>query len=122
MDELHKLYGKNLKLLILGYKDFRRGEAAHTEITDKRMAEMYDELPDMFRHFTTVSFDNLALKQLDVRRFVSDREWKSFYMGDDGQFTMYIDMVKREFAKSSVSTERFPITDDIAEMFKEVRK
>ena len=122
IEELRKLYGKNLKLLILGYKDFRRGEDAHTEVTDKRMMEMYEELPDMFRHFTTVSFDNLALQQLNVRRLVSDREWQSFYMGDDGQFTMYIDMVKREFAKSSVSTERFPITDDIAEMFKEVRK
>ena len=38
-------------------------------------------------------------------------------MGDDGQFTMYIDAVKREFAKSSTSTERWPITGDIAEMF-----
>ena len=117
MEELKKLYGRNLKLLILGYKDFRRGEGAHTDVTDKRMAEMYDALPDLFRYFTTVSFDNLALRQLNVRRLVSDREWQSFYMGDDGQFTMYIDMVKREFAKSSISTERWPISGDIAEMF-----
>ena len=64
-----------------------------------------------------VSFDNLALKQLPVREQMSDEDWEKFYMGDDGQFTMYIDAVKREFAKNSTSTERWPITGDIAEMF-----
>lgn len=121
MEELRKLYDHNLKILILGYKDFRRGIQAHSSATDARMKAMYDELPNMLNHFTTVSFDNLAIKQLEVKRLMDDEEWKKFYMGDDGQFTMYIDMVNREYAKSSTSCERWPITDDIAEMFQCVR-
>ena len=38
-------------------------------------------------------------------------------MGDDGQFTMYIDMVNKEFASSSTSVLRFDLTDNIREMF-----
>lgn len=121
MEELRKLYDHNLKVLILGYKDFRRGVTAHSPITDFRMDEMYDELPEMLKRFHTVSFDNLAIKQLNVKRLMNEDEWEMFYMGDDGQFTMYIDMVNREYAKSSTSCERWPITDDIAEMFQRVR-
>lgn len=120
-EELRKLYDNNLKILILGYKDFRRGVTAHSPITDLRMDEMYDELPEMLKRFHTVSFDNLAIKQLNVKRLMNEDEWERFYMGDDGQFTMYIDMVNREYAKSSTSCERWPITDDIAEMFQRVR-
>lgn len=122
MDEIRKLYGKNLKVLILGYKDFRRGIKAHSTTTDERMQAMYDELPKMISNFSTVSFDNLAIRQLDVKRLLSNDEWAKFYMGDDGQFTMYVDMVKREFAKSSTSEKRYPITDDIKTMFDIVRK
>lgn len=68
-----------------------------------------------------MSFDNLAIKQLDPKRFMSEDKWKSFYMGDDGAFTMYIDAVERKFAKSSTSTERWELTDDIKEMFDKVR-
>lgn len=121
MEELRKLYDNDLKVLILGYKDFRRGIQAHSHSTDQRMKAMYDELPKMLNHFFTVSFDNLAIKQLEVKRLMDEEEWKRFYMGDDGQFTMYIDMVNREYAKSSTSCERWPITNDIAEMFQRVR-
>lgn len=121
IEELRKLYDNNLKVLILGYKDFRRGVKAHSKETDARMKAMYGEIPHMLNHFATVSFDNLAIRQLNVKRLMSDEEWRKFYMGDDGKFTMYIDMVKREFAKSSTSTERWPITDDIKTMFEKVR-
>jgi hypothetical protein len=42
-------------------------------------------------------------------------------MGDDGSATMYVDMVNREFAKSSTSTERHPLEDDIVTMFEKIR-
>ncbi len=44
-------------------------------------------------------------------------------MGDEGQFTMYIDAVKKEFAVNSITEEkrRFPLTDDIRTMFHQVR-
>ena len=42
-------------------------------------------------------------------------------MGDDGTATMYVDMVKGEYAKSSTSTERYPIEDNIIPMFEKIR-
>ena len=32
-------------------------------------------------------------------------------MGDDGQYTMYVDMVKKECAKSSTSTDSIPLSE-----------
>lgn len=121
MSELRKLYDHNLKLLILGYKDFRRGATAHTEETDLRKQQMYELLPTIPKHFAVVSFDNLAIRQLDVQNLLTKEEWDRFYMGDDGQFTMYVDAVNMEYAVSSVSIERWPVTDDIQEMFERMR-
>lgn len=115
--ELEKLYGMGYKILILGYKQFRRGENFYSPAVQARMDMMSEKLPEILAQFNVVSFDNLALKQLPVKEQMSDEDWEKFYMGDDGQFTMYIDAVKREFAKSSTSTERWPITGDIAKMF-----
>lgn len=119
-EQLHVLYDKGLKLLILGYKEFRRGEAYHSAFVDSKIMQLRDNLSEVIKHFNVVSFDNLAIKQLDVRQVVQD--WNSFYMGDDGQFTMYVDMVKQEYAKSSTSTVRHSYTDDlIDDMFSVVR-
>ena len=79
---------------------------------------MYDNLAEIQKMFEVLSFDNLAINQLDVKRIVPVEKWDEFYMGDDGGFTFYIDMVKGEFAKNSLSDERFPIGDwSIDEMF-----
>ena len=121
LDDLRCLYDHDMKLLILGYKDFRRGAAAHSCVTDLKMKSLYEELPELVRHFKVVSFDNLAIRQLDPKRLMSDRQWNECYMGDDGQYTMYIDMVNRQFARSSTATERWPLLDDIKPMFDKVR-
>ena len=71
--------------------------------------------------FKCISFDNLAIKQLEPKRLMSEKDYKEFYMGDDGAFTCYVDAVNRQFAKSSVSTERYDLMDDIADMFKVVK-
>ena len=119
-EQLHALYDKDLKLLILGYKEFRRGEAYHSASVDYKIVQLRDNLSEVIKHFNVISFDNLAIMQLDVRHVVQD--WDTFYMGDDGQFTMYVDMVKHEYAKSSTSTVRHSYTDDlIDDMFSVVR-
>ena len=81
----------------------------------------------MTKHFDVVSFDNLALKQLEVKRLLTEDEWNEFFMGDDGEMTCYCDLVNKTYSISSTSPleERFPLTDDILEMFnhlKTVRK
>ena len=70
--------------------------------------------------FKVVSFDNLAIEQLEVKRLVKDDEWEEFYMGDDGNFTYYIDMVERKFAQSSTAPfdKRHDLLDSVDEMFK----
>lgn len=124
---LQALYDKGLKILILGYKEFRRGNTYHSGDTgtliDARKNWMHDNIGDIINHFDTVSFDNLAIKQLEVRNIMSEEDFNHFYMGDDGQFTMYVDTVKQEYAVSSVSTERYSYTDEtIEEMFAKVRR
>ena len=71
----------------------------------------------MNERFEVVSFDNLALTQLNIKNYMSKEKWEEFYMGDDGKFTMFIDLVEQKFVRSSVSTERLPLMDTIEEMF-----
>jgi hypothetical protein len=69
-----------------------------------------------------VSFDNLAIKQLTVQKNLIEEEFEKYYMGDDGSFTMYIDLVKEEFGVSSISNTRYRLKDNIIDMFKIVRE
>ena len=124
--QLEALANNGFKMLILGYKEFRRGEVMyqHQSAAIEQLKQMlYDRLPEVIKNewFEVVSFDNLAIKQLDAQRLMSNEDWEQFYMGDDGSATMYVDMVNREFAKSSTSTERYPLEDDIVTMFEKIR-
>ena len=124
---INKLANNNLKVLILGYKVFRRGEALYERDStniDFLIQYMYDILPDMINNgwFNTVSFDNLAIEQLKPSRLLTKEQYDEFYMGDDGDFTLYVDLVNNEFAVSSTATERFPVTDNIKDMFDKVRE
>jgi hypothetical protein len=44
-------------------------------------------------------------------------QWEELCIGDGLQNTMYIDLVSRKFAPSSISTERYDLMDDIKDMF-----
>ena len=124
---INKLANNNLKVLILGYKVFRRGETLYERDSTNinfLIQYMYDILPDMVNKgwFNTVSFDNLAIKQLNPSRLLTKEQYDEFYMGDDGDFTLYVDLVNNEFAVSSTATERFPVMDNIKDMFNKVRE
>lgn len=126
MDSLEALAHNNLKILVLGYKEFRRGKTLYDECgreIDSLKSQFYDMLPKIVDDgwFKCISFDNLAIKQLEPKRLMSEEEYNEFYMGDDGAFTCYVDAVNRQFAKSSVSTERYDLMDDIADMFKVIK-
>jgi hypothetical protein len=114
---LEPLFDKNLKILILGYKYLRRGMVYFSREVMEQQHRLHYDLPYILNKFKVVSFDNLALEQLEVRRLVSDDYWNQFYMGDDGKFTMYIDLVRGEFSKSSTCDERYPIQNNIVDMF-----
>ena len=111
----------NKKLLILGYKKVGRGEKFYeneNKLIDKKIEEYKNNLLLIQCNFEVVGFDNLAIEQLNVK-FSNDE-----YMGGDGEFSMYIDLVSETFSVSSSTKEnskeiRF---NYLKEMFQEVKR
>jgi hypothetical protein len=105
----------NSKTLVLGYKTFGRGVQFYGNKTKQLLSEWCRAIPT-FLGKTHLSFDNLAVDQLNIRRLLTNEGWSKFYMGDDGSFTMYIDAVDGTYAKTSRSSERtsFDNTDLIS--------
>lgn len=115
----------NLKMLILGYKHLRRGNKYfehEKERIESNQKWLYENLSDITNKFKVVSFDNLAIEQLNIKRLISDAEWNEFYQGDDGTSTYYIDMVERKFARSSTASfdKRYDLLDSVDDMFKKI--
>ena len=126
VDDLMNLQNNNLKILILGYKELRRGNDYLNKnhiIVNNRKRWLKGVLPEIIDRFNTISFDNLAIEQLDVKRLTSDEEWEQFYMGDDGTSTFYVDMVEQKFAKSSTAPmdKRYDLLGSVDEMFNIIR-
>lgn len=123
--DLERFFDKNLKLLVLGYKDIRRGRSyneKNSKKIKKNQLDLESNIIDMFDKFKVVSFDNLALQQLNIRDKVMEDDWNVGYMGDDGVYTMYIDLVEEEFASSSVSKIRYSgMMESIEDMFDLIR-
>jgi len=90
------------KVLILGYKMFGFGVNYHSEQVDAGLKLWRKHLPSFIGR-CTLSFDNLAIEQLNVKRLFTHDGWNKFYMGDDFCFTMYIDVVKQQYAPTSRS-------------------
>lgn len=125
-EDLTPLMNRGLKLLILGYKTTGRGTSYYLDnfqsIIDniKWLSSSLDEVIDGFE---VVSFDNLALDQLDVKSKVSKEEWDMMYAGEDGTNTFAIDLVDGTFSRNSVSQIKYPIGDKtIDEMFEIIKK
>ena len=128
IEDYKALAHNDLKILILGYKELQRGveymDNHHLSIAQAQ-SELYDILGKIVEDvwFNVVSFDNLAIEQLDVKRLLSDEEWNEFYMGRDMEFTFYLDLVEGKFAGNSLApeNERYNLLDSVDEMFKKIR-
>ena len=108
------------KVLILGYKEVGRGITYKNSLVDNCIKDWFNLLPSYLGKLH-LSFDNLAIAQLKVKRFFTQKTWKEFYTGTDGQFTMYIDAVNQTYSTSSTSKENFEINGSIDEIFKNIR-
>lgn len=120
---------RKMKLLILGYKaidgkgytyfeDNKDRIIANTEALRHNLAKLMDAVD-------VISFDNLAIDQLDIRSLVDIKTWERSYMGDEGEFTYYVDMVNGKFAPSSTASNIFEFNvDDMTstECFNKVRE
>ena len=124
------LMENKVKVLVLGYKNLGRGIEYKKKFNDDLSYGFYilkNMLPEMVKRCKVVSFDNLAIEQLGVKELLfkdKEDEWNEFYMGDDGNFTLYIDAVNQTFAKNSCmpKEERFPIDGrSMTDMFNFIR-
>lgn len=130
--QLRALAHKDLKVLILGYKRVRRGEALYKTASaqiDAHIKQTESVIQQAVREhwFKVISFDNLALKQLEVQSWLDPRVWEQIYMGDDGldgqqsSATFFADLVEGVFAKNSCSLERYPLMDTAEEMLSSLK-
>jgi len=123
---LKKLSNHDFKILILGYKVFRRGAELYSKYSteiETKITSLKDNLPNILEDgwFDVVSFDNLAIYELSLQDILSKEEWDEFFMGDDGFATMYVDCVEEKFSRSSTSTERYDLLENIDDMFSVIR-
>lgn len=115
ISEFKKLEYKNYKVLMLGFKRKGRG-IAYDEYLDPLgnidSYKKYLQEANKDKHkFNVLSFDNLALEQLDVKNTlnISDDEYSELYQGDDGTHTFYMDLVNGTYSKSSIVKEMHDI-------------
>lgn len=101
---------KNCKVLILGYKIFGFGVKYFSPEVAAEIKRWAKLLPKYVTK-CIISFDNLAIEQLNVKDMLTKEAWEEFYMGDDFVFSMYIDAVNQEFAKTSRTAERTSFND-----------
>lgn len=121
VDDYRRAYGKGLKILILGYKNFGRGKAYYSPEISETMRSTKAALKEILDGFFVVSFDNLALEQLNVKNAIGAKLFDEIYMGDDGDASMYVDLVKKEFALSSTSVERYPLESTLEACFNRLK-
>jgi len=125
-EQVNKLANNDLKVLVLGYKMRGRGDSfyeEHKNVIEARKTWLNNNLDDVMKKFKVMSFDNLAIEQLNSIKGIVGDKWDEFYMGDDGGYTFYIDLVNGTFAKNSCIDERFDIGDkSIDEMFQFIKE
>lgn len=117
---LDKLANNDLKLLILGYKNVGKGKSYIPKNYIENLKYLKQNIIEIADNFLVVSFDNKAIIQLELKNKIANYE--TYYMGDDGQFTMYIDLVNKKYALSSVSNKLHKLQDNIIKMFDKIKK
>lgn len=127
--QIESLANHNIKMLVLGYKSIRRGtinRIFYGEEIDRNIKWLKENLLSYRDSFRVISFDNLALEQLDIKSQIPKEQWEEFYGGDEGTSTYFIDMVENVYAQNSTApfNKRFEILPNmtVKEMFDNIRK
>lgn len=90
------------KVLVLGEKNFGFNEGK-VDLTTQSHKEWYWNVRKLFDTFNVVSFDNLALEQLNIKRFFPADKYEEF---NQGEHSFYINAVDGYFAPSSRSSDK----------------
>ena len=123
--DIDNMADKDIKLLILGYKILGRGVDYFNKyelVIDNNVKCLRDNIKEISRHFNVISFDNLALEHLDMKSQMPNKEWERLYMGDEGEYTFFIDAVNKKFAISSLADEQYDLMNNVDDMFRMVRE
>jgi len=120
IQEISDLAEKGVKkILILGEKDFGFNQG-NVDLTAQKHKEWFWKVSTLFDKFKVVSFDNLALQQLNIKRFFQNEDWNTF---NQGEYSFYINAVEQYFAPSSRSADRTDWNNiSIKDYFKQVIK
>lgn len=110
------------KVLLLGDKRYGRGTEYFANDQGKIDYWKYHLGMVLSRKGLSVSFDNLAIEQLELEKRLPKDVWDKCYMGNDGQFSMYIDAVKMQYAKSSISKRIDVVNLDVRKMFRTIQE
>lgn len=128
---------KGHKILVLGYKDLRRGHTLFEKQSDdikKNIQWLITYLPQLRKECRCISFDCLGLEQVDPKTVlnISDKEFNTLFQGSDTDVTdndgnitcctMYIDVPNMKVARMSTAAldKRYDFTgkENIAELLK----
>lgn len=90
------------KVLVLGEKNFGFNEGK-VDLTTRSHKEWYWNVRKLFDVFEVVSFDNLALEQLNIKRFFPADKYEEF---NQGEHSLYINAVDGYLAPSSRSNDK----------------
>ncbi len=127
LNDFCKKQNKTCKILVLGYKQYGFGKDYYNsfkETVDNNKLRWYRQLACHFKDDNLVlSFDNLAIEQLKLRRFFTDEAWNKFYMGNEGIYSCYLDAVKQQYAICSVDPNRKSFDEvGLLEFFQNIRR
>ena len=147
-NDVYQWYKTGIPVLVLGYKDMGRGKVTSTEDGIEIWSEIYclrdfvhglidNSIPDFESAYGPVpegvkpiiSFDNLALKQMELQEVLPKEKWEELYMGDDGMdgnltsASMYMDLVSKTYSRNSIDGKSFRIEDNqtISQMFSNLK-
>lgn len=120
----------DLSILVLGYKNWGRGRnfTIKQELLENWKNEFKQLLLEKRRSTrnsrkSSISFDNLAIEQLDLRGCILEQDWITSYMGDDFTHSMYIDAVEEVYSPTSRDPFRVSWNDmTLLDFFRTYRK
>lgn len=110
------------KLLILGEKEFGFNKLAYHNQENKNKRKQWSQNIQKFlgfhNPFEVVSFDNLALEQMRIKRFFLEKDWQTL---NQNEHSFYINAVNQTLAPSSRSHYQVPMNNiSLKDFFKQV--
>ena len=106
------------KICVLGEKKF--GFNSNKQLDENKHNQWKWNIHSLFSLFEVVSFDNLGVEQLQIKRFFTNEQWDEFYQHE---FSFYIDAVNKVFKLSSRSDKLTNWNEmNVLQYFKQLKK